>query len=79
MSARLGVQPTEVSAQFSGLILPDLQQNQQFLSGQHATLKNTVSVLANLMWKQKLLEKTVQTDKLINGNLLPTHIMQTVK
>jgi NitT/TauT family transport system substrate-binding protein len=72
ISARLGIEPSEVMPQFNGLLLPDLQQNQQFLTGQHAILKNLTKSLSNLMWQQQLLVSRVQTDVLINGDLLPT-------
>ena len=71
IAPRLGVPSTEVMKQFEGITLPNVLENHNYLSVESSTLSAAVDKLISLMKGKKLLFKSIDPSKLINGNFLP--------
>lgn len=67
MAPRLGENPL---AQFTGLTLLDMKENQAWLGGNPPRLQSTASELADLMLRRKLLQKTVSVERLADPSFL---------
>lgn len=67
----LGVKEAEVAAQYDGMKLPSLADNQALLSGTSPILKNSAANLASLMLRNKLLQQAVNTEHLAEPMFLP--------
>lgn len=70
----LGVKENEVSAQYDGLKLPTLADNQALLAGTSPILKTSTANLANLMLQHKLLQRSVNTEHIAEPMFLPQEI-----
>ncbi len=68
MAPRLG---ENALAQFTGLSLLDIKENQALLGGNSPHLKITAGALADLMLRRKLLQKPVSIDRLADPSFLP--------
>jgi NitT/TauT family transport system substrate-binding protein len=58
-------------AQFSGLRLPDVNENRLFLAGTSPNLRSAARDLADLMLRRKLLQRPVATDRIADPNYRP--------
>lgn len=68
----LGVNEDQVLPQFNGLILPDLAENRVQLGGSEFKLFKAIVELRDLMLKQKLLQRSMALDQVIDHSFLPT-------
>ncbi len=68
----LGINPDQVALQFTGISLPDLQENYKLLSGDSPKLLDSTKELADLMLRHHLLQSTVILDSIIESKFLPT-------
>ncbi|MBU1985825.1 MAG: ABC transporter substrate-binding protein [Proteobacteria bacterium] len=68
LAPRLG---NNALAQFTGLNMPDIQENQTLLGGNPPPLQITAGTLAELMLQRKLLQGTVSVDRLVDPSFLP--------
>ena len=59
MARRLRVSPEEVLVSYKGMELPNLEENLKLMVGPQAPLKKTATKLANVMLRNKLLQKEV--------------------
>lgn len=67
ISKRLGNTPEEASQSFSGLILPDREENRKMLFGSPPFLRRTIEKLHAVLYKNKILNKSLDV-----GDLLPS-------
>ena len=72
MAPFLGINPDQVALQFTGISLPDLQENYKLLSGDSPKLLDSTKELADLMLRHHLLQSTVILDSIIESKFLPT-------
>lgn len=71
MAPRLGVTPEQVPLQFSGLELPGLQENRNWLSGPAPAIKAVAADLGSVMLQRHLLRHPVNIDRLAAPDFLP--------
>lgn len=69
MAPRLG---ENALAQFSGITLPDIQENRALLGGNPPPLTITAGELAGLMLRRELLRKSVSVERIADPSFLPT-------
>ena len=71
IAPHLAVQSNEVMQQFEGIILPELLENQRYLSIKSRALSKSIEKLKTLMSEKQLLFKSIDTSQLIDGSFLP--------
>jgi len=71
IAPRLATSPEAVQKHYQGLQLPDLMENHRLLAQRKPELHNTAEGLAQLMLRQHLLSRPVDTSQFIDGSLLP--------
>jgi len=75
MAPRLSLKPNEVNAAFSGLVLPDIENNHRLLGGDAPPLLDSASELSSLMRSRNLLPSN--KDDL--GRLIDDHYLPAIK
>lgn len=68
----LGVNPDQVSKQFTGISLPNLNENLSLLAGTSPSLLKSSKELADLMLRHHLLQSEINLDYLIEPRFLTT-------
>lgn len=72
MAPRLGVAPQQVMGLFRGITLPNMAENQHWLSGPSPALGKSAADLASLMRRHQLLQFDVKTNSLAEPGFLPS-------
>jgi len=72
MAPRLGMSADEMLESFSGIQLPDLEDNRVLLTGDQPVFLLSARRLVELMLEHGLLRREISVDNLVDGTLLPT-------
>lgn len=70
ISQRLRISPEEARESYSGIKLPDRQENIKLLGQSNESLRNTISRIKNVLVKKSLLKEQTNIDDLITNTLV---------
>ncbi len=74
MASRLNLSPKEVLSSYEGLTIPSLEENIKLFNKQPSELELSAQSLLELMLNEKLIMKSVKTDKLFSSKWLPEQL-----
>jgi NitT/TauT family transport system substrate-binding protein len=72
IAPHLGVAPVDVRPQFTGIEIPGVADNYEFLAGAEPGLDAIARDLSELMLRRRLLRERVEIDPLVDPTFLPT-------
>lgn len=71
IARRLQLKPEDVPDTYTGISLPDIQQNHEWLQGRPSRLETSATELMEIMLSAKLLSHEVSLSNLVNPEFLP--------